>query len=166
MANSHQGNIRTTITCKSGAGAEGGANPEMAAISRLVITESRAAWKRKLEVNVQQGKTLQDNQPLGKACLYTWERVMTKVRKNVIGPKRFLTCNPCHNSEARPWGGFGRAIAIEEEWHVILEIVKWPKGWALDMNPFWDVQCPLHGLHFHYYLMWPAGLITFRYHVL
>ena len=34
------------------------------------------------------------------------------------------------------------------------------------MNPFWDVQCPLHGLHFHYYLMWPAGLITFRYHVL
>ena len=86
-----------------------------------------------LEVHVQQGKTLQDNQPLGKACLYTWERVMTKVRKNVIGPKIFLTCNPCHNSEARPWGGFGRAIAIEEEWHVILEIVKWPKGWALDI---------------------------------
>ena len=49
MANSHLGKPRSTSTCKSGAGAEGGANPEMAAISRLVITESRAAWKKELE---------------------------------------------------------------------------------------------------------------------
>ena len=41
--NSHREKLRSTSTCKSGAGAEGGANPEMAAISRLVITESRAA---------------------------------------------------------------------------------------------------------------------------
>ena len=25
------------------------------------------------------------------------------------------------------------------------------------MKPFWEVQCPLHGLHFHYYLMRLAG---------
>ena len=77
-----------------------------------------------MEVHVQQGKTLEDNQHPGKASLYTCERVMTKVRKNMIRPKIFLTCKPCHNSEARPWGGFGRAIAIEEEWQVILKIVK------------------------------------------
>ena len=165
MANSHLGKPRSTSTCKSGAGAEGGANPEMAAISRLVITESRAAWYR-LEDHVQQGKTLQNDQPY-KACLYSWKRVLTKIRKNMIRPKRLLTCNPCHNSEARPWGGFGRAIAIEEEWQVILEILKWLKGWALDIwitFGMFNVHCM--GCISTFYLMWPAGLIAFRYHIL
>ena len=91
-------------TCNKGVGA-GGVNPEIAVMSRLVITESKAACEKRMQ-RMTHIQTVID-------WLVRWLIDWFK-----------LTCKPCHNSVARPWGGVAWVIAIEAEWQVIWMIAQ------------------------------------------